>query len=120
MTSPMRLTIAADPFEIVRELEEGHIKPEGIELDFQPEMTNPVRHRAMVRDLAFDVCELNVCTYLIAKAKGAPITALPIFLFHKFRHGNIFVHADSGLHEPANLVGKKIAVPNLQPAAMCG
>jgi 4,5-dihydroxyphthalate decarboxylase len=113
----LTLTVAADPFEIIRELEERHIEPEGLSLDFQPEMTNPVRHTAMVRDLAFDVCELNVCTYLIARDQGAPITALPIFLFRKFRHGNIFVHADGGIQAPADLVGKKIAVPNMQPAS---
>lgn len=117
MTERLTLTVAADPFEIIRELEEKLIQPEGLTLDFQPEMTNPVRHRAMVRDLAFDVCELNVCTYLIARDQGAPITALPIFLFRKFRHGNIFVSADGGITSPTDLIGQKIAVPNMQPAS---
>ena len=74
--TPLKLTIACDPFESVRALEEKHIAPEGIELDFQPEMSNPVRHRAMARDLAFDICELNISTYLIALDRGAPLTAI--------------------------------------------
>ena len=113
----LQLTIACDPFETVRALEEKHISPEGIELLFQPEMSNPVRHRAMARDLAFDVCELNVSTYLIARDQGVPITALPVFLFRKFRHGNIFVDARSGIKSPADLVGQRIGCPNLQPAS---
>ena len=113
----LQLTIACDPFETVRALEERHISPEGIELLFQPEMSNPVRHRAMARDLAFDVCELNVSTYLIARDQGVPITALPVFLFRKFRHGNIFVDTRSGVKSPTDLVGQRIGCPNLQPAS---
>jgi 4,5-dihydroxyphthalate decarboxylase len=93
------------------------IEPAGITLDFQPEMTNPVRHKAMVADLAFDVCELNVSTYLIARDQGVPITAIPVFLFRKFRHGNIFVNPASGITTPGQLAGKRIGVPSLQPAS---
>ncbi len=113
----LKLKIACDPFETVRALHEGAVAADGIELDFQPEMTNPVRHRAMARDLAFDICELNVCTYLIAKEAGVPITALPIFLFRKFRHGNVFVNPSRAIRMPADLIGARIGCPTLQPAS---
>ncbi len=115
--TPLKLTIACDPFESVRALEERHIAPEGIELDFQPEMSNPVRHRAMARDLAFDICELNISTYLIALDRGAPLTAIPIFLFRKFRHGNIFINPKSGIRTAADLVGKRVGCPTMQAAS---
>jgi 4,5-dihydroxyphthalate decarboxylase len=88
----LKLKLACDPFEFVRALQDRRVEPEGIELDFQPEMSNPVRHRVMARDMAFDICELNVTTYLIARDQGVPLTALPIFLFRKFRHGSIFIN----------------------------
>jgi len=40
----------------------------------------------MVREVAFDVCELAPTTYIIAKAYGAPYTALPIFFERRFHH----------------------------------
>ena len=113
----LKLKIACDPFESVRALEHKEIEPDGIELLFQPEMTNPVRHGAMVRDLAFDVCELNVSTYLIARDRGVPITAIPLFLFRKFRHGNIFVNPKSGITKASDLVGKRIGSSTMQPAS---
>ncbi len=114
----LKLSIACDPFELVRGLHDGSVPIEGIDLQFQPEMTNPVRHKAMVRDLAFDICELNICTYLIAKEAGLPLTALPVFLFRKFRHGNIFINPDSPVRKPEDLAGVRIGCPNLQAAAV--
>ncbi|MEJ0052454.1 MAG: hypothetical protein WDN02_14815 [Methylovirgula sp.] len=112
------LTAACDPFEIARALEDGSVRPRDVELRFQPEMTNPARHKAMVRDLAFDICELNICTYLIAREAGVPITALPIFLFRKFRHGSIFVNPAGRVKQPTDLAHAKIGCPNLQAAAV--
>lgn len=117
MPAPLRLTIAADPFESIRALMEHSIAPEGITLEFQPEMTNPVRHRAMVIDRAFDVCELNVCTYLVARDQGVALTAIPIFLFRKFRHGNIFINPASGITAPEQLVGGRIGCPSMEAAS---
>jgi 4,5-dihydroxyphthalate decarboxylase len=117
MSSALALKIACDPFEFVRALREGAVSADGIDLIFQPEMSNPKRHRAMVGDLAFDVCELNIGSYLIAKDLGVPITAIPVFLFRKFRHGNVFVRSDSSIASPKDLVGKRVGCPTLQPAS---
>jgi 4,5-dihydroxyphthalate decarboxylase len=114
----LTLSIACDPFELVRALHEGAVETKDIELQFQPEMTNPQRHKAMVRDLAFDICELNISTYLIAREAGVPITALPVFLYRRFRHGSIFVNPEGRIKKPQDLAGAKIGCPNLQAAAV--
>ena len=64
MTSCITSTIACDEFDHIRALMDGTVKPQGIDLVFITELTNPERHGRMVRDLAFDVCELNMPTYL--------------------------------------------------------
>ena len=117
MAAALNLRIAADHFESIRALIDGSIAPKGIHLAFQPHMTNPVRHRAMVIDLAFDVCELNVCTYLVARDQGVPLTAIPVFLFRRFRHGNIFINPRSGIREPGDLVGGRIGCPSMEAAS---
>jgi len=117
MRAPLDLKVACDPFEFVRALGEGHVATDGLRLHFQPEMSNPVRHRAMARDLAFDVCELNITTYLIARDQGLPLTAIPVFLFRKFRHGSIFINPRGKVRVPADLAGARIGCPTLQPAS---
>jgi 4,5-dihydroxyphthalate decarboxylase len=117
MPGALKLKVACDPFESVRALMERRIQPEGVELEFAPEMSNPVRHRGMVRDLAFDLCELNISTYLIARDQGVPITALPLFLYRKFRHGSIFVNPASGVRSAKDLEGAVLGCPTVQAAS---
>ena len=45
----------------------------------------------MVRTLEFDVCEMALTTYLVAKAHGVAFTAVPAFLVRGFHHGAITV-----------------------------
>jgi 4,5-dihydroxyphthalate decarboxylase len=66
--------------------------------------------RRMVRDVEFDVCEMAPTTYMIARARGAPFIALPIFVMRRFHHGGFVVRPDSGIKVPRDLEGKKVGV----------
>src|SRR5882757_8231042 len=116
MSANLNLKIACDPFEFVRGMRDGSVRAEGVDLMFLPEMSNAKRHRAMVTEMAFDVCELNIGSYLIAKDQEVPLTAIPVFLYRKFRHGNIFVRSGSDIRAPADLIGRRVGCPTLQPA----
>ncbi|MEA3026305.1 MAG: 4,5-dihydroxyphthalate decarboxylase [Alphaproteobacteria bacterium] len=117
MAARFTLTIACDDFDHIRALMDGTVKPQGIDLVFITQLTNPERHGRMVRELAFDVCELNMPTYLIARDSGVPITAIPIFLFRKFRHGNVYINPQSGITKPEDLIGQRIGCTTMQPAS---
>jgi 4,5-dihydroxyphthalate decarboxylase len=61
----------------------------------------------MVRERAYDVCELAITTYLCAKEHGKRITALPIFLVRGFHHGAIVARAAG---DPKDLEGDRVGV----------
>jgi 4,5-dihydroxyphthalate decarboxylase len=117
MSGHVSLTVACDEFDHIRALLDRSVEADGIDLSFVTELSNPERHSRMIRELAFDVCELNMPTYLIAREQGVPITAIPVFLFRKFRHGNVFVNSQAGIKSPQDLIGRKIGCPTLQPAS---
>ena len=117
MSGRIGLTVACDEFDHIRALLDGSVTVDGVDLSFITDLSNPQRHGRMVRDLAFDVCELNLPTYLIACESGVPITAIPVFLFRKFRHGNVFINPQSGIASPKDLIGRRIGCPTLQPAS---
>jgi 4,5-dihydroxyphthalate decarboxylase len=71
----------------------------------------------MARKREFDVCEMNVGGYLMERDRGEAISAIPVFLHRRFRHGFIFVNANSGIRTPKDLIGKKIGGTNFQPAS---
>ena len=80
-------------------------------------MTANVRHGRMIRNREFDVAELSMSNYLIAKHLGLPFVAIPVFLHRRFRHGFIFINAARGITEPTDLIGKKVGLCNFHATA---
>tara|TARA_R110002110_G_scaffold89889_5_gene234075 strand:- start:48 stop:989 length:942 start_codon:yes stop_codon:yes gene_type:complete len=93
-----------------RALKEGGISLPDFDLDFEEVPVLVHGFRRMVRELAYDVCEMALTTYICAKAHGVKFTALPIFLVRDFHHDAILHHVPSGLKSPADLVGKRVGV----------
>ncbi len=110
MTDQPRLKLAIGDYGHTRALKSGEVPVEGIDADFVQVVPIIAAFRRMVRDLEFDVCEMAPTTYLIARTRGAPYTALPIFLMRRFHHGGFVVRPDAGINTPKDLEGKKVGV----------
>ena len=91
-------------------VKDGTVVPEGYSLDFEEVPVLVQGFRRMVRELAFDVSEMALTTYLTAREHGVKFTALPIFLVRGFHHNAIVVRRDSGITDPGQLVGKRVGV----------
>jgi len=116
MAETIKLTVACGDYEIVRALKEGQVKADGLDLIMLTNMGSRERHWRMARKLEFDVCEINVGAYFMARSRGVPIHALPVFLHRRFRHGFVFVNVGAGIRTPKDLVGKRVGGTNFQPA----
>lgn len=92
-----------------RALKDGPVAPAHAVLDFVEVAPLPRGFRRMVRDLEFDVSEMALTTYLVARAHGVPVTGLPVFLVRGFHHGAIQVAAGSGTR-PEDLAGRRVGV----------
>lgn len=88
----------------------GAIGIEGARLEFVDVKPHIAAFRRMVRDLEFDVAELAPTTYVIARAYGVPIIALPIFFSRRFHHAGLVVRDDAGIEGPKDLEGKSAGV----------
>ena len=117
MAEKLRLTIACGDYEIVRALKEGTVEPDGIDLVMLTGMGPRERHWRMARKAEFDICEANVGAYFMERDHGVPLTAIPVFLHRRFRHGFLFVNAAAGIRAPKDLIGKKVGGTNFQPAS---
>jgi 4,5-dihydroxyphthalate decarboxylase len=117
MSGKLRLTVACGDYEIVRALKEGAVGADGLDLVMLTGMGPRERHWRMARKAEFDVCEANVGAYFMERDHGAPLTAIPVFLHRRFRHGFLFINAAAGVREPKDLVGKKVGGTNFQPAS---
>jgi 4,5-dihydroxyphthalate decarboxylase len=107
---PLRLTASMRTYPYTRPLKSGEIQVKDAVLSFIEVEPQIAAFRRMVRDVEFDICELAPTTYIIAKAYGAPFTALPIFFGRRFHHDGLMVRPDAGIRVPKDLEGKKVGV----------
>ncbi len=91
-------------------LKAGEIPVAGADLEWVE--VNPLikAFRQMVRENAYDVCEMALTTYVCAKEHGARFTALPIFLVRAFHHGAVLLSERAGITHPKELEGKRVGV----------
>ena len=72
------------------------------------------RHSRMLRDQEFDAAEVSFSSYIAACARGAPLTAIPVFPRRLFSLGQVFVNTNSGITHPKELAGKKVGLQSFQ------
>jgi len=99
---------------------DGSVRPEEIELNafhvgqVVPSRRGANRHERMIRDLEFDAAEVSLSSYLIARDRGFPLTAIPVFPRRLFSQSLIYCHAGSTIRAPRDLAGKKVGINSFQ------
>ena len=115
--SRLKLSFACWNYDRTRALMDGTVPVDGIDLNY---LNLPVEETffRMARFQEFDVAEMSLSSYCVALSKPErPFVALPIFPSRFFRHSSIYVNANSGINEPKDLIGKRIASPEYQMTA---
>jgi 4,5-dihydroxyphthalate decarboxylase len=91
-------------------LKSGALKSDLVEFDFVDYSPTNKGFKPMVREAAFDVAELAIVTYLMAKSFGKPIVLLPNVVVARFQHGHALYNAKRGMLKPADLNGKRVGI----------
>ena len=102
--------------ERVEPLMNGTVKAEGIELI--PTYSHPAE--TFWRQLKFgefEVAEMSMSSFLIAKSQGADMVALPVFPSRRLFQTELSYNTDSGISKPEDLAGKKLGVAEYQQTA---
>src|SRR6202166_1509870 len=106
----VRLDIAIATYGHTAALKNRSVPIAGVRANFIEVVPIVGAFRRMVRDVEFDICEMAPTTYLIARARGAPYIALPIFVMRRFHHGGFVVRPDANIKVPKDLEGKQVGV----------
>src|SRR3954452_21434468 len=111
------LTFACWDYDRMRALQDGRVRAEGVELN---PISLPVEETfyRQLRHREFDLCEMSLSSYLLTlNEPDPPFVALPVFPSRMFRHQSIYINTERGIREPADLVGKRVGVPEYQITA---
>ena len=115
--SRLRLSLACWNYDRTRGLMDGSIAPDGIDLTY---LNLPVEETffRMLRNREFDIAEMSLSSYTVSMFREPrPFVAIPVFPSRFFRHSAIYIHAGSGIREPADLIGKRILLGGAQLGA---
>ncbi len=109
---PLIFGLSASPY--TQALFDGTVRAKGIELELQTRFGDGLdnvgaRHREIIAG-KIDGGELSISSYILARLRGVPLIALPVFLSRRFRLRCMYCRADSPLQHPAELAGKKATV----------
>jgi 4,5-dihydroxyphthalate decarboxylase len=91
-------------------LKNGSVKSDAVTLDFVDYSPAHKGFKPMVRDGAFDVSEMAIVTYLMAKSVGKPMVLLPNVVVARFQHVFALYNAKQGTLQPADLNGKRVGI----------
>ena len=72
------------------------------------------RHKRMLQDGEFDAAEVSFSSFVMAKARGLPFTAIPAFPRRLFSQTQMYVPAVSDITEPQALAGKRVGLQSFQ------
>jgi len=102
--------------ERVDPLMNGTVKAEGIELI--PTYSHPAEtFWRQLKFKEFEVAEMSMSSFLIAKSQGSDMVALPVFPSRRLFQTELSYHVDSGITKPGDLAGKKLGVAEYQQTA---
>ncbi|MBR1142732.1 hypothetical protein JQ567_05515 [Bradyrhizobium sp. AUGA SZCCT0431] len=91
-------------------LKSGAIRSDLVEFDFVDYSPTNKGFKPMVREAAFDVSELAIVTYLMARSFDKPMVLLPDVVMARFQHGHALYNAKRGALNPTDLNGKRVGI----------
>jgi 4,5-dihydroxyphthalate decarboxylase len=112
---PLRLRTLLATYPHTAALKSGEVASPRVAFDFKDVTPVWSGFKGMVRHSAFDIAEMAIVTYLIAKSFGKPMVLLPAVMTGRIQHawaiynGAIY-NGERGALTPAGLSGKKVGI----------
>ena len=91
-------------------LKSGAVRSDSLAFDFADYSPTNKGFKPMVRQAAFDVSEMAIVTYLMAKSVGKPMVLLPDVVVARFQHGYALYNAKLATLKPTDLRGKRVGI----------
>jgi len=112
----LRFSFISGYNERVQPLISGQVEIEGAEL--VPTYSDPSEtFWRQLKFQEFQISEMSLSSYLIARSRGMDMMAIPVFPSRRFMHMEHSIHVDSGIERPEDLVGKRVGVGEYQQTA---
>jgi 4,5-dihydroxyphthalate decarboxylase len=107
---PTRLKTLLGDYPSTRALRRGEITSPRVAFEFADVPQVASAFKRTVRNLEFDVSELAIVTYLMARAHGKPYVLLPAVVLGRFQHPFLVYNSARGELRPGDLNGRRVGI----------
>ena len=106
----LSIKIAGYNYDRIRAISDGKISIDGVDVSFNLENIYGLNSQAFGPEKKYDVTEIGLIPYITKYINNdfRDYTLIPVFISRTFRHRNVFVHANSGIEKPEDLIGKRV------------
>jgi len=108
MTADLDLSFSIADYHRTMPLLNGSVRVDGIRPSFYASAPGEACLRPVYEE--YDVAEMSLSWYVMARARNEPVYALPIFPLRMFIHAYIYCGANSGIRQPRDLIGKRVGM----------
>src|SRR6185436_9586547 len=109
-TSRMHLKTLLGDYPVTSALKTGEVASDSVTFEFADFQPTNAGFKPMVREGRFDVSEMAIVTYLIAKAYHKPMVLLPAVVMGRFQHEYALYNRSHAPLTPADLAGKRVGI----------
>lgn len=109
-SEPLKLRTLLGDYPGTHALKQGQLQSASVSFDFANVQAPHTAFKRVVRELEFDVAELALVTYVMAKAYGKPLVLLPAVLFSRTQHPYLVYNATRGRIAPTDLAGRRVGI----------
>lgn len=107
---PAVLKAALGSYAGTRKLLAGEVPSSLLRLDFEKIAPISKAFAPMVREGRFEVSEMAIATFLMARAYDKPLVLLPVVLVERAQEAALLCRKDGPIGGPADLAGARVAV----------
>jgi 4,5-dihydroxyphthalate decarboxylase len=104
------MQIAIGSYDHTKALKDGSVSTPGIDFDFVEVSPITRAFRAMATQQAYDLSEMALATYMLARVYDKPILGLPIVLVRSNLLPGLVTSASSSFNDPRELNGKTLGI----------
>lgn len=110
----MEAKLAIADYDRTAALADGRVAPRGFDLKVEHLAPSEIFYR-MLKEEAFDVSEMSLSSFFIARSQGRAFSAIPVFPYRHCFHTSVFVRDE--IEHPQQLVGKRFGLTEYQVTA---
>ena len=113
------IKVAGYSYDRVQAIKDGQVGMGQAEVTFHDSNIYDLNDLAFGPEKPYEVSEIGLIPYVTQYINDGfrGYTLLPIFISRTFRHRNLYVHVDSGIEKPEDLVGRKVGTPGYGSSA---